>query len=168
MGERYGRELTIGERFKNNLFGIGFFKPINDPDNILSKWFELNNNNVRPHLDQLTKGLIFRLRGTKEMNALAIEYSEILKIRFTREPDQVTPIPFSPFWILLKLGFEPRKVRWFAFSYRWEFKFGNIQVTIELDKQKPLSLVWNARYEPSVKKFFNSKYLKDKLDNNES
>lgn len=93
------------------------------------------------------------------MNALAIQYTEINKISFNRIPDEITPISLSPFWILIKLGFEPRKVRWLAFSWRYEFIFGAIEVTIEIDKQEPIGLIWDARHEPAVKTFFSSKYL---------
>ncbi|MEM6526478.1 MAG: hypothetical protein AAF693_21985 [Bacteroidota bacterium] len=162
MAEKYGRELTLKERFKHKIFGIGFFKPIERQSNILSEWFRIKNFSVRPHLDQLTKGLIFRLKGTNEMDALAIQYTEINKISINRIPDEITPIPLSPFWMLIKLGFEPRKVRWLAFSWRYEFKFGAIEVIIEIDENEPIRLIWNARHEPAVKTFFSSKYLSEK------
>lgn len=165
MAEKYGRELTFNERLKNKIFGIGFFRPIEGQPNVLSRWFELKNFSVRPHLDQLTKGLIFRLTGTKEMDALGIEYSEIRNIQINKLPDIVNAVPLTPFWILIKLGFEPRAVRWFT---RYGFYFGDCEVTIELKNQNPIGLTWQGRHERAIRKFFDSKFLKQKLENGTS
>jgi hypothetical protein len=163
MAERYGRELTLSERFKLKIFGLGFFKPMEGHPNILSKWFELKNFSVRPHLDQLTKGIIFRLRGTKEIDALAIEYSEIEEINIIRHPDTVMAIPLTPYWILIKLGFKPRYVR---FLSRFGYHFGNVEVTLILTNNDTICLEWNGRHDKAVYKFCTSKYLKSKAKMN--
>lgn len=165
MANKYGRELTLNERVKNKIFGIGFFRPIEGQPNVLSQWFELNNFTVRPHLDQLTQGLIFRLTGTKEMNALGITYSEITKIRINKLPDIVNAVPLTPFWLLIKLGFEPRSVRWFT---RYGFYFGDCEVTIELENHYPIGIIWKGSHEKAIRKFFSSKFLKQKLENSTS
>ncbi|WOK07725.1 hypothetical protein RT717_03690 [Imperialibacter roseus] len=164
MAAQYGREFTLAERVKYKIFGIGFFKPIEGQPNVLSRWFEIRSFTIRPHLDQLTGGLIFRLTGSKTMDALAIRYDEIIQIQVTREPDKVSPITFSPFWFLLQLGFKPQQVRWFTIGRRLEFQFGSIQVTIVLNGNDPIQLVWDARHEPSVRQFIGSGFLADKLD----
>lgn len=162
MAEKYGRELNLNERLKNKVFGVGFFKPIEGQSNALSQWFEQNSSTTRPHLDQLTHGLIFRLAGTKEMDALGITYSEITKIRIKKLPDIVNAIPLTLFWLLIKVGFEPRTVRWFT---RYGFYFGDCEVTIELENQNPIGLTWKGRHEKAIRKFFSSKFLKEKLEN---
>jgi len=151
MADKYGRELTINERLINKIFGIGFFRPIEGQPNVLSQWFEMKNFTVRPHLDQLTKGLIFRLTGTKEMDALGITYSEITKIRINKLSDTVNAVPLTPFWLLIKIGFEPRSVRWFT---RYGFYFGDCEVTIKLKNQNPICLTWKGRHEKAIRKFF--------------
>lgn len=163
MVKLYGRELTFSERRKHKVYGIGFFKPVPDQPDILSRWFHLKNFTVRPHLDQLTDGMIFRLTGTKEMDALAIAYSEIKRIELKRLPDEINPIPLTPFWILMKLGFQAGDVRWFAFIWLYEFRFGELEVTIEVKEHHSIRLIWNARHERAVNKFFGSKFLKEKV-----
>jgi len=130
---------------------------------ILSQWFQLKNDTIRPHLDQLTKGLIFRLTGTREINALAISYEEITRIVVRKEPDQVNPIPLSPFWFLIRLGVNPRKVRWLAMGRYGEFLFGDVEVTLEVQGQAPIRVSWSGRQERAVRKFFGSELLRSKV-----
>ena len=165
ISERYGRELSLRERLKYRIFGIGFFKPVPGQENLLSKLFEHSNNTIRPHLDQLTNGLIFRLVGIKETTALVIPYSEIERIVLTRQPDTVKAIAFSPFWILLKLGFNYKHVYWLSAWY--EFKWGAIEVTLKLVEHSPIQLVWDRRRERAVERFFASQFLKEKSSNGE-
>ena len=126
----------------------------------MSQWFQLKNFSVRPHLDQLTQGLIFRLKGTKELNALAIEYSEINEIQVTRFADTYTAIPLTPFWILIKFGVSPRKARFFT---RYGYHFGDVITTIKIQDHESIALRWNGRHDKAVYTFFGSRYLKDKV-----
>lgn len=157
----YGKELTYKERIKDKIYGIGFFAPVEGQSNVLSQWFQLKNFSIRSHLDQLTQGLIFRLRGSKELNALAIEYSEISEVQITRFADTYTAIPFTPFWILIKLGVPPRKARFFT---RYGYHFADIEATIKIQDHEPMTLRWNGRHDKAVYTFFGSKYLRDKVN----
>ena len=161
--EKYGRELTLKERFDNKVFGISCLQPSRTSNDFLGLWFESKNFSVRPHLDQLTNGLVFRLTDSKDINALAISYVELRSIRVMRSPDLVRPIPFSPFWTLTRLGFEPRKVRWMAISWGLEFQFGDVNVVLEFRDKSSLDLVCSARHEPTVRKFFRSPFLRKKV-----
>lgn len=150
---KYGRELTFKERINSKVYGIGFFKPIKSEENVLSQLFKVTNNTVRPHLDQLTCGLIFRLTRTNEINALAIHFDEIKKVQIIKLPDQVSPIPLSPFWFLLKIGFKAHSVQSLA-KYN-EFRFGDVTVEITLTQTSSIKLRWNGRFVNQLTKFFN-------------
>ena len=163
LTKQFGRELTFKERNEKKAYGIGFFKPTPSEISVLSRWFEANNNVIRPHLDQLTEGLIIRLIGAKEINALAISYSEILKVIISKKPDSVTPIIGSPFWVLLKLGVKPRTARWLTWGSRVEFDFGDVLVEIQVSDSN-LYLQWQGQHYEDVKQFFGSEFLKSYVD----
>lgn len=165
MAEKYGKELSLKERTQNNIFGIGFFKPEEGQPNVLSEWFKLKNHTIRPHLDQLTKGLIVRLIGTKEVNALGIGYNEIAEIRISKLPDTVNAVPLSPFWVLIQLGFKPRNVRWFS---RHGFTHGDCEVFIQLKASPAIKLIWQGNHETEVRSFFKSKFLYPKVVDKQS
>lgn len=156
---KYGSELSPIERSKIGAYGIGFFFNNEGSNDVFDQWFSSNNNTIRPHLDQLKKGLLFRLRGTKKMDALAIQLDEINSIILTKEPDILDPIKYYPFWLLLKIGMHPQYAFWFGRGLPQEYIPGDVSVTFNLNDQSKLYLKWKGEKWKQVRKFFSNSII---------
>lgn len=158
--KQYGVELKPVERSKVGAFGIGFFFPVEGSNDLFDQRFRKNNNTIRPHLDQLTKGLLFRLRGTKTLDALAIQLNEISSISLIKEPDKLNPIKYGPFWFLLKLGMHPQYAFWFGRGLPQEYSAGDVTVIFNMNDKDRLCLKWNGEKWKQVQQFFKNSIIK--------
>ncbi|TRX57679.1 hypothetical protein FNH22_14805 [Fulvivirga sp. M361] len=122
----------------------------------------MSNNVIQPHLDQLTKGLIFRFIGGRKINALAISMDEIISITINKKADKVSPIAFTPFWFFTKLVASPRTVRWLTWGSTTEFEFGALTVSLRL-KEGEISLEWYGKQYLEIQCFFTNQLLTSKI-----
>ncbi len=106
-------------------------------------------------------GLLLRTFKSDKRKLIALPYSVITGIRLTKGREDVSPLLFSPFWVLLKLGVKVEIARYFKVTIS-EYRIEETALEITTNTGS-IGLVTNGYTFPSQAKFFKMIKVLDKL-----
>lgn len=155
----------IGEPVKvdfNKLLPIGttsfFLKSFNGESNF-------NNTlkiNSRCNFQLYEKGILLRSNFSNRLAALPIRFNEIAEIKLVRGKEFINPFPFSPMWILLKLGVSILHARHFNIFLLTEYRIEEMTLLKETIDFK-LKLTGNGYAFERQKAFFENLNSHEKI-----
>ena len=111
------------------------------------------------NFDKYSNGILLRLNFSNKLSAIPIPRNEINKIELIRGEEKINPFPFSPMWILLKLGVSKLIARYFK-VYVSEYSIENLRLMIDTENYKMEFIANGFLYEKQLEYFENLNYVK--------
>lgn len=132
-----GEELKFNWKERKPLGGVGMFL----------SYFENNTNsleklklNSKCNLEIRGKGLLLHSNFSGKRSLVPIVKADILEIKLIRGEEKINPIPFSPMWILLKLGFSVLQSRYLGLT-KQQYSIDSMEMSFKTDSYE---MVFNA------------------------
>ncbi|WP_157608491.1 hypothetical protein [Roseivirga seohaensis] len=144
--------LAIGSPIKTKLKGSTsyYVKEIQSHDEALLPNDILKRKAV---FEMYTKGILMHTFYVSNSIAIPIPFEEIKSIHLIRGEEQITPIPFSLMWILLKFKVRIQIARCFRLRYS-EYYIAETELKIETSSFSALLTSGGYTFE-GQEKFFN-------------
>lgn len=130
MVREYGSELSLKERVAAKSYGIGHLR-LKEGHEAVMRFYNQENNTIKTHFDWTKKGAVIRMRTSRDIYAIGLTDEQITKIELIKKPDYIYAIPFTPFWVLLKLGVKVSTAKMFRTSPE-KFNYGPIIIRFNL------------------------------------
>ncbi|WKK83565.2 hypothetical protein QYS48_14780 [Marivirga arenosa] len=148
-----GAELSIRERMQIKVYGLGHLNITSGPEELITEIRKHNPSRI--HLDQRPNGLVGRL-GDKL--TFSVQYDKIDQIEIIKEPDNIEPFPFTPFWFLYNIGLPIKYARWTRIRGD-TYHAGELTGIIKLKDNQRIEFNLDGNMFEAVKTFFSSKFL---------
>ncbi|MCT4664989.1 MAG: hypothetical protein N4A45_07125 [Flavobacteriales bacterium] len=110
--------------------------------------------NSRCSFELFENGLLLRSNYSNELLTIPIHYGEIKNIILTKGNELVNPFPFSPMWLLLKLGVSIKNARYFGIYWLKEYHIKETELIIET-KNYYIKMTKNGYSFENQKPFFD-------------
>ncbi|WP_457610848.1 hypothetical protein [Lutibacter sp.] len=145
---KFRKPKTIGN---GSYFLKSFMTKIDNPEEI--------KIDSKCNFEKYSNGILLRLNFSNKLSAIPIPKNEINKIELIRGEERINPFPFSPMWILLKLGVSKLIARYFKI-YVSEYSIENMKLMIDTENYKMEFIANGFLYEKQLEYFENLNYGK--------
>lgn len=116
--------------------------------------FDTLITNSKCNFEKRPKGILLYANYSNKLNLIPIPESELIKIELIKGEELIRPFPFSPMWILLKLGVSIFYAKYFRL---WSFEYSISQMYLNIFTTKyDIQLTGNGFMFENQKKFFQS------------
>ncbi|WP_298370945.1 hypothetical protein [uncultured Lutibacter sp.] len=162
-------EKNINQHKIENLIGkpnkFGFRKPktIGNGSYFLKSFINKTDNSEiikidsKSNFEKYSNGILLRLNFSNELSAIPLTKNEINRIELIRGEERINPFPFSPMWILLKLGVSILTARYFKI-YISEYSIKNMRLIIDTEKYEMEFIANGFLFERQLEYFENLNY----------
>lgn len=152
-----GEQSKRKERFKiigSNTYYLKTFISISNVHDCIKP-------NSRCIIEKFDNGCLIWANYSNSVSAIPVVETELVKIVLIKGDERVRPIPFTPMWILLKLGVPIRIARYFR-VWIYEYYIKQMKLSIQTTNYN-MTFVSNGYSFEQQQKFFESWHYGDKI-----